>query len=83
MVPVYRRPYEDGELWLGWPTWDERGEHGEMSLKYAYRLENGRLSRGCPEVPVRIAIDMVLFAGQHGRLTRQQIRALQAMLSRL
>lgn len=80
MIPIYRRDYHDGELRLGWPTWDPTGKkHGEMGIKYIYPRSDGRPSRGSPELPVSIAVDMVLFAAEHQQLTQNQLRRLRAI----
>ena len=82
MVPIYRKQYEDGELLLGWPTWDPTGKmYGEMSVKYSYPRSDGRPSRGSPEIPIRIAVDMVLFAAEHGQLTHDQSDQLRTIFS--
>ncbi len=83
MVPIYRKPYDDGELLLGWPTWDPTGKDGKMSVKYSYKLKSGRPSRGAPEVPIRIAVDMIIFAGEYNQLTQDEIKRLQKMLNQL
>ncbi len=66
MREIQSREYEDGELVLGWPTWDPNGESGRMSVKYRYYLGNGQPSRGAPEVPAPFLPDMVQFAAEHG-----------------
>ena len=82
MIAIYRRPYgdeENSELVLGWPSWDPRGERGRMSIKYSY-TRNGRISRGCPEVSMDTAVDMVIFAHEHGLLTSDEIQRLLSAL---
>lgn len=83
MRDVHTREYEDGELALGWPTWDPNGESGRMSVKYRYCLGNGRASRGAPEVPVAFLPDMVEFAAEHGALTQEEIATLRDTLNRI
>jgi hypothetical protein len=88
MIPIYFRdlPEEEdrgAELRLGWPTWDETGRNREMSIKYIYMRKDGRPSRGSPEVPVHIAVEMVDLAAQHNQLTREQVRRLLKRLKAL
>jgi len=68
MRPVHTEPFEDAELQLGWPTWDESGEQGRMSVKYAYPDSRGHTSRGAPEVPVEYLVPMLRLAIRHGAL---------------
>ncbi len=73
MIPTYTEPYRDGELRIGWASWDE-GKYKDRSIKYAYRDSSGKISRGSPELPFDILIDMMLLAGAQGEL-RNQMRA--------
>lgn len=82
MIRIYSRPYseeENGELVLGWPSWDPRGEGGRMSVKFCY-TRNGRISRGCPEVPIDVLVDMLIFSNEHDQLTNDEIHRLRAAL---
>lgn len=73
MIPTYTEPYRDGELRIGWASWDD-GKYKDRSIKYAYRDSSGKISRGSPELPFDILIDMMLLAGAQGEL-RNQMRA--------
>jgi hypothetical protein len=78
MIPTYIEPYRDGELRIGWASWDE-GKFQARSIKYAYKDASGKISRGSPELPFDILVDMMLLAGAQGEL-RSQIRAPAAAL---
>lgn len=67
MIPTYTEPYRDGELRIGWASWDH-GEYKARSIKYAYPDSSGKISRGSPELPFDILIDMLLLAGQQNEL---------------
>lgn len=67
MVPTYTIPYRDGELRIGWASWDE-GAYKERSIKYAYRDSSGKISRGSPELPFDVLIDMLLLAAEQKEL---------------
>ncbi len=70
MVPIHREPHREGELLLGWPTWDPTGQkYKRMSVKYSYPDRRGRPSRGAPEVPMETLVAMLKVALRH-----QQIR---------
>lgn len=73
MTPTYTEPYRDGELRIGWASWDD-GSFKDRSIKYAYKDASGKISRGSPELPFDILIDMMLLAGAQGEL-RSQMRA--------
>jgi hypothetical protein len=72
MIPTYTEPYRDGELRIGWASWDE-GNFKERSIKYAYRDASGKISRGSPELPFDILVDMLMLAGAQGEL-RSELR---------
>jgi hypothetical protein len=65
MVVLYRREAEShtGELQIGWPSWDEKGEHGKLSVRFAYKRSDGKFSRTSPEMPLKILYEMVGFLG--------------------
>lgn len=73
MIPTYTKPYKDGDLRIGWASWDRDKETKKMrykhrSIKYAYPGENGSISRGAPELPFDILLDMVVVAAEEGEL---------------
>ncbi len=81
MVPIYREEFEDGELVLGWPTWDPNGrQYGRMSAKYSYPDKAGRPSRGAPEVSMKALVGMIKLAVTHGQLTKQERDQLRKLL---
>src|SRR5438874_12538524 len=61
VIPIYTVPYRNGELRIGWASWD-KGAFKERSIKYAYPDSSGKISRGSPELPFDILIDMLLLA---------------------
>lgn len=72
MTPTHVEPYRDGELRIGWASWDD-GSFQERSIKYAYRDTSGKISRGCPELPFDVLVDMVLAAKRLGELSDDEI----------
>jgi hypothetical protein len=67
MIPTYKIPYRDGELRIGWASWDD-GSLTARSIKYAYPDGSGKISRGSPELPFDILVDMCMLAAQQGEL---------------
>lgn len=67
MIPTHVVPYRNGELRIGWASWDD-GTFKDRSIKFAYRDNSGKISRGSPELPFDILIDMALLAGEQGEL---------------
>ena len=72
MITTYKQDYEDGELRIGWASWD-KGLFKERSIKYAYRNSGGKISRGAPEIPFNTLVDMVILAYQRGELSSIEI----------
>ncbi len=70
MIPTYTIPYRDGELRIGWASWDQ-GNYKDRSIKYAYKDASGKISRGSPELPFDILVDMLLLAASQGELRSQ------------
>ena len=67
MITTYKVPYRDGELRIGWASWDD-GEYESRSIKYAYQDSSGKISRGSPELSFETLVDMVLLADDQGEL---------------
>ena len=67
MITTYKIPYRDGELRIGWASWDD-GKYESRSIKYAYRDSSGKISRGSPELPFDVLVDMLLLAHEQGEL---------------
>ena len=67
MITTHKIPYRDGELRLGWASWDN-GSLTDRSIKYAYPDRSGKISRGSPELPFDILLDMVEYAYEQGEL---------------
>lgn len=67
MITTYKVPYRDGELRIGWASWDN-GEYKARSIKFAYPDSSGKISRGSPELPFDVLVDMVLLATEQGEL---------------
>ncbi len=84
MVPIYRKTVngENGELWLGWPTWDPQGRDRKMSVKFVYPRSDGRPARSSPEVPIDVMVQMVAFAAELGQLTGRQRAVVRSVLKR-
>jgi len=82
MIPTSIHPYAhgdvDGELRLGWASWD-RNRYKSRSIKWAYRDESGKISRGCPEIPVDAMLaDMVILAYRQGELDHEDVAKIRA-----
>jgi len=84
MKPIWKRSFEDegNELWLGVPTWDPDNKHGQLSIKFAYRV-NDRIPRTAPEVPERVITPMLVMLGEHGRLKPEEIDQIEALVNRV
>jgi hypothetical protein len=67
VIPTYKIPYRDGELRIGWASWDD-GSYTARSIKYAYPDGSGKISRGSPEIPFDILVDMCLLAAEQKEL---------------
>ena len=67
MITTYKVPYRDGELRIGWASWD-KGEYEARSIKFAYLDSSGKISRGSPELPFDVLVDMLLLAAEQGEL---------------
>ena len=67
MIPTYKIPYRDGEIRIGWASWDD-GSYTARSIKYAYPDSSGKISRGSPELPFDILVDMLLTAAEQNEL---------------
>jgi len=61
MITTHKVPYRNGELRIGWASWDD-GSLTSRSIKYAYPDTSGKISRGSPELPFDILIDMLVLA---------------------
>ena len=78
MIPTYKEPYKDGDLQIGWASWDKDSTTGKhryqhRSVKYSYPSKSGHISRGAPEIPFDIALDMVTLAARQGELDRYAV----------
>lgn len=73
MIPTYSEPYgADADLRIGWASWDKDPATGRMryehrSIKFAYQ-KDGKISRGAPELPFGVLLDMVKLAAERGEL---------------
>jgi len=82
MIPTYKIPYRDGELRIGWASWDD-GSYSARSIKYAYPDGSGKISRGSPELPFDILVDMLLLAADQKELQDSGITRPQANVAPL
>jgi hypothetical protein len=76
MTPTFVKPYRDGELRIGWASWDD-GSYEDRSIKYAYPDKSGKISRGCPELPFDILVDMAILANEQGELSSKDIERIR------
>lgn len=65
MITTYKEAYRNGELRIGWASWDD-GSLTSRSIKFAYPDSSGKISRGSPELPFDILIDMLMLATEKG-----------------
>jgi hypothetical protein len=76
MIPTYVEPHPSkGELRIGWASWDDGFK--DRSVKWAYRDGSGKISRGCPEVPIDVLVQMLLLVFKQGELSAEQIGCLK------
>ena len=73
MITTTKTPYKDGDLRIGWASWDD-GSMTDRSIKYAYKDVSGKISRGAPELPLDILIDMVVYAYSENELRFESAR---------
>lgn len=77
MIPTHVEPYKEGrEIRIGWASWDDN-EFKNRSIKYVYKDASGKISRGCPELPFDVLVDMILVAKRQGELSIEQIQTLR------
>jgi hypothetical protein len=71
MITTYKIPYQHGdqkgELRIGWASWDD-GSLTARSIKFAYKDDSGKISRGSPELPFEILVDMCVLASDQKEL---------------
>ena len=67
MITTHKVPYRNGELRIGWASWDD-GKYEERSIKFAYRDRSGKISRGSPELPFHVLVDMLVLAADQKEL---------------
>ena len=67
MITTHKVPYRNGELRIGWASWDD-GSMTARSIKYAYPDSSGKISRGSPELPFDILVDMLVLAADEREL---------------
>ncbi len=84
MITIWHKKYDDeggteGEIRIGWASWDEG--HTTKSIKWAYPDSSGKISRGSPEVPFDVLVEMILFALEEGQLTKEQINRLKKFIN--
>ncbi len=80
MIPTYVEPHpEKGELRIGWASWDDGYKH--RSVKWAYPDGSGKISRGSPELPFNILVDMVVLAYKQGELSTEEVKRLRKALA--
>jgi hypothetical protein len=77
MTPTFKKNYRNGDLRIGWASWDD-GAFQSRSIKYAYPDASGKISRGCPELPFDILVDMVILAQQMGEISPQEVALIKA-----
>jgi hypothetical protein len=76
MVPTFSQPYGLGDLRIGIASWDQ-GDFKSRSIKYAYPDKSGKVSRGCPELPFDVLVEMAIVALKQKELTVEQVERLR------
>ena len=76
MVPTFSQSYGLGDLRIGIASWDA-GDFKSRSSKYAYRDKSGKVSRGCPELPFDVLVEMVILAHKQKELSVEQVERLK------
>jgi len=76
MVPTFSQTYGLGDLRIGIASWDA-GDFKSRSIKYAYRDKSGKVSRGCPELPFDVLVEMVILAHKQKELSVEQVERLK------
>jgi hypothetical protein len=72
MVPTFSQPFGAGDLRIGIASWD-KGDFKSRSIKYAYRDRSGKVSRGCPELPFDVLVEMMIVALKQKELSIEQM----------
>lgn len=71
MIVTHKKNYTNGDttgvLQVGWASWD-KDRYQSRSIKWAYPDKSGKVSRGAPEIPFDILLDMVMYAADQGEL---------------
>ena len=84
MIPTYVEKYGDKageELRIGWASWDD-DEFQHRSIKYVYRDTSGKISRGFPELPFDVLVDMVIVALKQGELSTEAIEEIRQAIAK-
>ena len=83
VIPTFIRPYQHGEtvgdLRIGWASWDGN-QYKARSIKWAYRDESGKISRGSPEIPLDMLADMVVLAHEQGELDASDVAKIRTAI---
>jgi len=81
MIPTFVKPHLDGELRIGWASWDE-GKFKSRSIKYAYKDSSGKISRGSPELSFEMLVAMLELAYQEGELSDALVKKSRSTTSK-
>jgi hypothetical protein len=76
MVPTFSQSYGAGDLRIGIASWD-KGDFKSRSIKYAYPDKSGKVSRGCPELPFDVLVEMIILAHKQKELSVEQVERLK------
>ena len=84
MIPTHISPCQSrsfhSEFRIGWASWDD-GNFQDRAIKWAYKDTSGKISRGCPELPFDILVEMVIHAHKQGELSADEILQLQRSIT--
>ena len=79
MIPKKIKPLDEGELRIGWASWD-KNKYKVESIKWAYQDKRGHIARSSPEVPFDVLVGMVIFALEEDRLSKEDIAKIKKLL---
>jgi hypothetical protein len=73
MKATYRQTLNGHEIHIGQSSWDDE----ERSIKFVYPDKSGKTSRGAPEVPIGVLVEMVIIAKEQNEFSADQIQKIK------
>jgi hypothetical protein len=81
MIATAKKTHGDGELRTGWASWD-KGELEQRSFKWAYKDKSGKISRGCPEMPIDKFLPFLEFLLAQGEFTTPDLKKMKKFIDK-